>query len=369
MQRRSPIYVVRPELPPLDALIPYLQEIWDSRILTNNGPFHQQLEQALCDYLETPFISLFSSGTMALMAAVKAMEIKGEVITTPYSFVATSHALMWLGIKPVFVDIDSKTLNLDPARIEDAITPRTTAIMPVHCYGRPCAVEAIHDIARQYDLRVIYDAAHAFGERYQGSSLLNYGDLSVLSFHATKIFNVFEGGAIVSHDADTKRKIDRLKNFGIADEVTVETCGVNGKMSEFNAALGLLQLQYIENALALRRRANERYLAALKGVPGIVCVNAGHDRSANGAYFPVLVTPDYPISRDALYEKLLKSGIHARRYFYPLISEYPMYCNLPSAVSQNLPVAHQVAKQVICLPIYSSLHDEEIDGLVKIIKS
>ena len=364
----NPINVTKPELPDLEKFLPYLEKIWDNRILTNNGPFHQILEQQLCEYLGVNFISLFSSGTMALMAAAKVLGLSGEVITTPYSFVATSHALKWLGIKPVFVDIDPHTLNIDPSRIADVISPQTTAIMPIHCYGHPCATDEIRTIAKRNDLKVVYDAAHVFGERCKGASLLNQGDLSALSFHATKIFNVFEGGALVCHDADTKQQIDLIKNFGIADEVSVESCGVNGKMSEFNAALGLLQLQSIDDTLSQRQRVNVRYLQALENTKGIICVNASRGRNGGVAYFPILVTPDYAIDRDSLHTKLLDNGVYARRYFYPLISDHPMYCDLPSAAPQNLPVAHQTASQVICLPMYPSLRDEEIDYVSAIIR-
>lgn len=357
------ILVTQPVLPPLDAFIPYLEQIWESRQLTNSGPFHQQLEQALRDYLGVPQIALFTNGTLALVTALQALRITGEVITTPYSFVATAHSLLWNGIRPVFVDIDPVTLNLDPDRIEAAITPHTTAIMPVHCYGHPCEVERIQKIADNYGLKVIYDAAHAFGVHGQDGNILNHGDLSVLSFHATKVFNTFEGGAIVCHDAKTKQRIDHLKNFGFVDEVTVVAPGINGKMSEIMAAFGLLQLQGIDAALHKRQTIDARYRAALADVKGITCLPVREGR-ANYAYFPILVGPDYPLSRDALYERLREHGIYARRYFYPLISDFPMYRGMPSAAPENLPVAKAAAERVICLPIHPALGTEDVDAVI-----
>lgn len=364
-----PVYVTQPLLPPLEEFIPYLQKIWDSKWLTNNGQFHQQFEQALCEYLGVKHIALFTSGTVALITALQTLRITGEVITTPYSFVATAHSLLWNGIKPVFVDVDPVSLNLDPDKIEAAITPQTTAIMPVHCYGHPCDVDRIEKIADNYGLKVIYDAAHAFGVKYRSDSVLNYGDLSVLSFHATKVFNTFEGGAIVCHDAKTKQRIDHLKNFGFVDEVTVVAAGINGKMSEVNAAFGLLQLKGIDAALKKRKVNDTRYREALAAVKGIVCLPAAGERVANYAYFPILVQPDYPVSRDTLYKKLHDNGIFARRYFYPLISDFPMYRGMPSAAHANLPVARRVAEQVICLPMYPDLTGEQIDSIVALIAS
>lgn len=361
--RNQPIYVTQPHLPPLEEFIPYLQQIWDKKILTNGGPFHQQLEQALCEFLGVKYISLFTNGTIALVTALQALRIAGEVITTPYSFVATSHALLWNGIKPVFVDIDPITFNLDPEKIEAAITPQTTAIMPVHCYGHPCDVEAIQKIADNYNLKVIYDAAHAFGVKDAGGSILRHGDLSVLSFHATKVFNTFEGGAIICPDEKTKIRIDHLKNFGHVGEVTVVAPGINGKMSEFNAALGLLQLKYIDQALARRRDIDVAYRERLKNVRGIHCLNEAGEKVANFAYFPILVQVDYPLSRDALYQKLKDNGIHPRRYFYPLITDFPMYRGLPSAHQDNLPVASAAARQVLCLPIYPDLEMSVVDEI------
>jgi dTDP-4-amino-4,6-dideoxygalactose transaminase len=367
--KTPPIYVTQPYLPPLEEFIPYLEQIWANRILTNDGAFHQQLEQALCDYLGVKYLSLFTNGTIALITALQALQITGEVITTPYSFVATTHSLNWNGIKPVFADIDPNTLNLDPARIEAAITPQTTAIMPVHCYGHPCDVDAIQKIADKYNLKVIYDAAHAFGVQCHCGSVLNHGDLSVLSFHATKVFNTFEGGAIVCQDAETKVRIDQLKNFGFVDEVTVAAPGINGKMSEFNAALGLLQLKHIEQALVRRKEIDAAYRERLKGVKGIHCLNDAGESVANYAYFPILVQADYPIRRDDLHQKLKDIGIHPRRYFYPLISDFPMYRGLPSARKENLPVATAVAQQVLCLPIYPNLEMMAVDEITRFIAS
>ncbi len=364
-----PIYVTQPVLPPLEEFIPYLEKIWQSKWLTNNGPFHFQLEQALCDYLGVKHLALFTSGTVALITAMQALRITGEVITTPYSFVATAHSLLWNGIKPVFADIDPITLNLDPDRIEAAITPQTTAIMPVHCYGHPCDVDRIEKIADNYGLKVIYDAAHAFGVQCRGGSVLNHGDLSVLSFHATKVFNTFEGGAIVCHDAKTKQRIDHLKNFGIVDEVTVVAPGINGKMSEINAAFGLLQLKGIDDALQKRNILDTHYREGLTGVKGIHCLSVSGERVANYAYFPILVQPDFPLSRDALYQKLHDNGIFARRYFYPLISDFPMYRGMSSAAPANLPVARRIAEQVICLPIYPALEIQQIDTIIGIISA
>lgn len=366
---KKPIYVTQPFLPSLEEFMPFLQEIWSNKVLTNGGPFHQRLEAALCEYLGVPQIALFTNGTIALVTALQALRITGEVITTPYSFVATAHSLLWNGIKPVFVDVDPDTLNLDPTRIEAAITPQTTAIMPVHCYGHPCDVDAIQKIADTYNLRVIYDAAHAFGVQCHCGSVLRHGDLSVLSFHATKVFNTFEGGAIVCPDAKTKARIDQLKNFGHAGEVTVVAPGINGKMSEFNAALGLLQLKHVDEAIARRKVIDQAYRQRLQGVKGIRCLGDAGEKRANHAYFPILVQPDYPIKRDELNERLRAVGFVPRRYFYPLISEFPMYRGLPSAHRDNLPVASAAAQQVLCLPIYPDLALEAVDEITRFIAS
>ncbi len=367
MEAEKKIYVTQASLPPLEEFIPYLEKIWASKWLTNAGPFHEQLEKALSEYLGVEYIALFTNGTIALITALQALRITGEVITTPYSFVATSHSLLWNGIKPVFVDIDPLTLNLDPDKIEAVITPHTTAIMPVHCYGHPCDVDRIQKIADTYGLKVIYDAAHAFGVQLYTGSLLNHGDLSVLSFHATKVFTTFEGGAIVCPDAKTKLRIDHLKNFGFVDEVTVVAPGINGKMSEFNAALGLLQLKGIDEALQKRKAIDARYRKGLAGVKGIHCLLDVGEKAANYAYFPILVRPEYPLNREELYQKLRDNGIYARRYFYPLISDFPMYRGLPSAAQSNLPVAKKASDQVICLPIYPALDAEDQAKIISII--
>lgn len=364
---QKPIFVTQPHLPPLEEFVPYLKQIWDNKILTNNGPFHRQLEQALCEYLGVKHLSLFSNGTLALVTALQALRITGEVITTPYSFVATAHSQLWNGIKPVFVDIDPSTLNIDPAKIEAAITPQTTAILPVHCYGNPCDVDAIQKIADNYNLKVIYDAAHAFGVQCHCGSVLNHGDLSVLSFHATKVFNTFEGGAIICPDAKTKQHIDHLKNFGFVDEITVVAPGINAKMSEINAAFGLLQLQHMDRVLQRRAEIDARYREQLHSVPGIQCLSRSGQMVANHSYFPVLVQPDYPLSRDDLYQKLKDQGIFSRRYFYPLISDFPMYRSLPSAARANLPIAALAAETVLCLPIYPDLNADDVDRIVQLI--
>lgn len=363
-----PIYVTQPAMPSLQEFIPYLEEIWATKILTNGGPFHQQLEKALCDYLGVKHLALFSNGTLGLVTALQALRVTGEVITTPYSFVATAHSLLWNGIKPVFVDVHPDTLNLDPAKIEAAITPHTTAIMPVHCYGHPCDVEAIQKIADNYNLKVIYDAAHAFGVQDDGGSVLRHGDLSVLSFHATKVFNTFEGGAIICPDAKTKQRIDHLKNFGFVDEVTVVAPGINGKMSEINAAFGMLQLQHVDAALAQRQRIDAIYREALCDVPGIRCLSDAGEKVANYSYFPILVEPNYPLSRDALYQKLRDNNIYSRRYFYPLITDFPMYRGMPSAHRENLPVATAAAQRVLCLPIYPALTLRDQQRVINIVR-
>jgi len=368
MTSKKPIYVTQPFVPPLEEFIPYLEEIWERKWLTNAGPFHQKLEKALAEYLGVKHLALFTNGTLALITALQTLRITGEVITTPFSFVATAHSLLWNNIKPVFVDIDPVTLNLAPDKIESAITPQTTAILPVHCYGTPCDVERIQQIADTYGLKVIYDAAHAFAVRHKGESLLNQGDLSILSFHATKVFNTFEGGAIVCPDVKTKQRIDYLKNFGFADEVTVVAPGINGKMNEVQAAFGLLQLKHVDNLIARRRDIDACYRQALADLKGITCLEIPDDMESNFSYFPIMVDGNYPISRDALYQKLRDNGIFSRRYFYPLISDMPMYRGLPSAAASNLPVAKRVSKQVLCLPIYPALKREEVDMILRLIR-
>ena len=365
----KPIYVTQPFLPPLEEFYPYLEQIWESKWLTNGGPFHQELEKKLADYLGVEHLALFANGTLALVTALQALRIIGEVITTPFSFVATAHSLLWNGIKPVFVDIDPETFNLDPDQIEAAITPHTTAIMPVHVYGKPCDVEKIQKIADIYGLKVIYDAAHAFGVNYKGASILKHGDLSTLSFHATKVFNTFEGGAIVCPDSKTKKRIDDLKNFGYAGEVTVVAPGINAKMNEFQAAFGLLQLKHVDKAIDRRREIDSQYREQLSSVTGISCPPLPADTIYNHAYFPILIEKEYPLSRDELNEKLRQHGIFPRRYFYPLISEFPMYRGLPSANRDNLSVATDVSLKVLCLPIYPALENESITRIISIIKS
>lgn len=367
MISQRPVFVTEPYLPPLQEFLPYLEEIWATKRLTNSGPFHEQLEKELAAYLGIQHLSLFANGTLALVTAMQALRIGGEVITTPYTFTATAHSLLWNGIKPVFVDVDPVTCNLDPERIEEAITPATTAILPVHCYGLPCDVDRIQQIADIYGLKVIYDAAHAFGVKQDGVSILNHGDLAVLSFHATKVFNTFEGGAIICPDAKIKQRIDYLKNFGFADEVTVVAPGINGKMNEICAAMGLLQLKHIDQALSIRTATYQRYKDAFKDVSSLYMQPIPANLEWNHAYCPLFVRPEHPISRDELYVLLKSHHIHARRYFYPLVSSFPMYRGLPSASSKHLPNAHALAEQVICLPIYPTLSTEDQDRLIDII--
>jgi len=357
------IFVTQPAMPPLDEFLPYLEKIWDSKWLTNGGQFHQQLEHELAEYLGVKHLALFANATLALVTALQALRISGEVITTPYSFVATAHSLLWNGIKPVFVDIDPETFNLDPKKIEAAITPQTTAIYPVHVYGTPCNVEEIQRIADTYGLKVIYDAAHAFGVQHKGTSVLNWGDLSILSFHATKVFNTFEGGAIICPDAKTKQRIDYLKNFGIADEVTVVGPGINGKMNEVQAAFGLLQLRHIDDFMARRARIASHYREKLASIRGITVPDVRTCGLQNNSYFPIFVEPEYPLTRDALYSQLQTVDVMTRRYFYPLISEFPMYRGLSSARADNLPTAHRIADRVLCLPIYPDLPLDDVDRI------
>jgi dTDP-4-amino-4,6-dideoxygalactose transaminase len=361
--------VTRPMLPPLEEFNQYLQEIWNNKWLTNNGPFHEKLEEELGRYLGVEHISLFSNGTLALITALQALRITGEVITTPYSFVATTHSLWWNNIKPIFVDIEPEFLNMDPARIEAAITPQTTAILPVHVYGNPCKVEEIQKIADTYNLHVIYDAAHAFGTRYKGQSILQFGDMSILSFHATKVFNTIEGGAIVCRDKKMKQQIDRLKNFGFAGETTVVAPGINAKMNEVQAAFGLLQLKYIDGAISSRQAISERYVAALKDIPGIRFIPCPSDAVTPYSYFPVLIESEkYGKTRDQVYDALKENGIYGRRYFYPLISEFPTYKGLPSANRDNLVVANRAADRILCLPMYHDLSQEEQDTVIAVLR-
>jgi dTDP-4-amino-4,6-dideoxygalactose transaminase len=366
---KKPITVTQPCLPPLEEFIPYLQQIWDNKWLTNNGPLHKQLEQELAEYLGVKYISLFSNGTLALISALQALNITGEVITTPFSFVATTHSLWWNKITPVFVDIESEYLNLDPAKIEAAITPRTTAIMPVHVYGNPCKIDEIQHIADKHGLKVIYDAAHAFGVKKDDNSILNYGDLSVLSFHATKVFSTIEGGAIICHTTDMKRHLDNLKNFGFRGELIVEEPGINAKLNEVQAAYGLLQLKYVGGFIALRKEITNLYRQLLKDIEGIRFFNDIEGITYSYSYFPILIDKTkFGKSRDEVYELLKENNIFARRYFYPLISDFEPYNTLPSSNANNLPIATLISNEVLCLPIFVELDKSSIEFICKIFK-
>lgn len=380
------ITVTSPLLPNLDEFHEMLKEIWDSKWITNNGSFHKQLEKALCEYLKVPYISLFTNGTLPLLTALQALRITGEVITTPYSFVATTHSIWWNGCKPVFVDIDPETGNIDPDKIEAAITPKTTAIMPVHVYGKPCDTKRIKEIADKYGLKVIYDAAHAFGvevpaEEYglkpgtaessmnNGQcSILSAGDMSTLSFHATKVYNTLEGGALVMHDEQTKKRIDYLKNFGFAGETEVVAPGINSKVDEVRSAYGLLNLKQVDRAIAARQKVAIRYREALRGVPGIRFFDDMPGVRHNYSYFPVFIDAEkYGVTRDELYFKMKEQGVLGRRYFYPLISTFSTYRGLPSAAPENLPVATKMANEVICLPMHHALSEEDIQRILNTI--
>ena len=366
----QPIYVTKPNLPSLEKLIPYLEKIWENKILTNNGPFHQKFEEALAGYLDVEQINLFTNATLALVVGLQALRITGEVITTPFSFVATTHALEWNGIMPVFCDIEEKTLNIDPCKIEALITPRTTAIMPVHVYGHPCDTLKIQEIADNYGLKVIYDAAHAFGVKMKNKNLLREGDLSVLSFHGTKLFTTFEGGAIISKDEKMKKRINFLKNFGFADEVTVIAPGINGKMNEFQSVIGLLSLEIVDEEISNRKKVSELYFEHLKDVKGIKVFNNFNGYEYNYAYFPILINEkEFGVTREIIYDELKKNNIYARRYFYPLISNFPSYRSLSSATKENLPVANKIAGQVLCLPLYGDLKNKMVCKIVDIVKT
>ena len=368
MSEQKTITVTSPLLPDLKEFEKYLEDIWNRKWLTNNGHYHQELEKALAEYLGVPYLSLFTNGTLPLITALQAMRITGEVITTPYSFTATTHSIWWNNLKPVFVDVEEETGNIDPEKIEAAITPHTTAIMPVHVYGTPCNTKRIQEIADIYGLKVIYDAAHAFGVNVDGKSILEAGDMSTLSFHATKVYNTVEGGALVCHDAATKKRIDYLKNFGFADEVTVVAPGINSKMDEIRSAYGLLNLKQVDHAIERRKRVAEMYKAALKDIPGIRFLNDIEGVHHNYSYFPIfIVEKEYGMSRDALYAKLKENNILGRRYFYPLISNFPVYRGLESARPENLPVATKLAEQVLCLPMYADLTDDDIARVVKVV--
>lgn len=365
----KPIYVTSPLLPPLEDFTFLLKEIWESKMLTNNGNFHQKLEEELAKYLKVPYLSLFTNGTLPLITALQAMRITGEVITTPFSFVATTHSLWWNGIKPVFVDIEPETCNLDPAKIEAAITPRTTAIMPVHVYGKPCKTKEIQEIANKYGLKVIYDAAHAFGVEINGESVLNFGDMATLSFHATKVYNTLEGGALVVHDEQTKKRIDYLKNFGFASETEVVAPGINSKVDEVRAAYGLLNLKQVDHAINSRRKVAIRYRDELQGVKGITFFNDIPGVRHNYSYFPIFIdAEEYGMTRDELYFKMKEHNVFGRRYFYPLISTFSTYRGLESANPENLPIATQMANRVICLPMHHALSENEVEYILQIIK-
>lgn len=371
------ITVTSPLLPDLDEFHALLKQIWDKKWITNNGSFHRQLERELAEYLGVPYISLFTNGTLPLITALQALHITGEVITTPYSFVATTHSIWWNGAHPVFVDVDPLTGNIDPDKIEGAITPRTTAIMPVHVYGKPCDVERIDTIAKKYNLKVIYDAAHAFGVTYKGKNVLEYGDLSTLSFHATKVYNTIEGGAMIMHDAEMKQRIDYLKNFGFAGETEVVGPGINSKMDEIRSAYGILNLRQVDSAIAMRRKVARQYVEALKGIEGLTTFpyieesfgNEEQQTTLNYSYFPIFVDEkQYGMSRDELYFKMKDNDVLGRRYFYPLISTFATYRTLPSANPQNLPNAHKLADTVICLPIHHALSKAEVNRIISLIK-
>ena len=365
----KPIYVTSPLLPPLEDFTFLLKEIWESKMLTNNGNFHQKLEEELAKYLKVPYLSLFTNGTLPLITALQAMRITGEVITTPFSFVATTHSLWWNGIKPVFVDIEPETCNLDPSKIEAAITPKTTAIMPVHVYGKPCKTKEIQEIANKYGLKVIYDAAHAFGVEINGESVLNFGDMATLSFHATKIYNTLEGGALVVHDEQTKKRIDYLKNFGFASETEVVAPGINSKVDEVRAAYGLLNLKQVDHAINSRRKVAIRYRDELQGVKGITFFNDIPGVRHNYSYFPIFINAEeYGMTRDELYFKMKEHNVFGRRYFYPLISTFSTYRGLDSANPDNLPIATQMSNNVICLPMHHALSENEVEYILQIIK-
>lgn len=367
MDKNKKIYVTQPYLPPLNEFNQYLETIWKNKWLTNNGNLHKDLENELANFLEVPFVSLFSNGTLALLTALQALDIKGEVITTPYTFVATSNALVWNNIKPVFVDIEPIFCNIDANKIEYAITNKTTAIMPVHVYGNPCNQKAINTIAQKHNLKIIYDAAHAFGVKENGQSILNYGNLSVLSFHATKIFNTFEGGAIISHNIKMKQHIDNLKNFGFRGETEVILPGINGKMNEVQAAMGLTQLRHIDYIIRKRRAIYNRYCSALSHIPGISFITPKDNVDFNASYFPIFIDNNYRMNRDELYFALRKQNIYARRYFYPLLTNFKAYDNLNQTI--DLSTAKKKSDQVLCLPIYPDLEFDEVDLIINLIKT
>lgn len=369
MNNEQIIKVTSPLLPELGEFNEMLKYIWNRKWITNNGCYHKQLEAALADYLKVPFVSLFTNGTLPLITALQALKIKGEVITTPYSFVATTHSLWWNGITPVFVDVDPDTGCLNPDMIEEAITDNTSAIMPVHVYGNPCDVEAIQDIANRHHLKVIYDAAHAFGVEVNGKSILNAGDMATLSFHATKVYNTIEGGAMVMHDADTKKQVDYLKNFGFAGETTVVGPGINSKMDEIRSAYGLLNLKQVDRCIEARRQVAIQYRKAIRNIDGISFWEDMYGVRHNYGYFPIFVDEKkYGMGRDELYSKMKDRGVWGRRYFYPLISEFSPYRDLPSSVKDNLPVATKMSHDVICLPMHHELSEEDVQRVIDCLK-
>jgi len=366
-ERTDRIDVTQPYLPPLEEFTPYLERIWASRQLTNGGAMHVEFERALADYLGVAHISLLANGTLALMVTLEALQSEGEVITTAFSFVATAHALSWKKLKPVFADIDAHTHNHDPGAVERAITPQTRAILAVHTYGQPADIVALQGIADRHGLQLIYDAAHSFGVRDAGGSILRHGDASILSFHATKVFTTFEGGAIVCRDADLKKRVDRLKNFGFGEDGSIADCGINAKMNEVQAAFGLLQLRHVDHAIGLRRRLDARYRERLSGIDGVRLIPLLPGVTQNYSYFPILIEAGFRESRDALLARMQQHGIFARRYFYPLLSNIERYCSLPSAQRDNLPVSNRSAQSVLCLPISPNLGEADVDRIVSVI--
>jgi len=366
--KKNSTFVTQPSLPPLEELIPYLEKIWKSKRLTNNAEFHEEFEKALSDYLGVKYVSLFCNGMLALQVGLQTLKITGEVITTPYTFAATTHAIYWNRCAPVFCDIREHDFNLDPEKVESLISPKTTAIMPVHVYGNPCDNDKLQSICDTYGLKLFYDAAHAFGVQKDGYSILNYGDLSMLSFHATKCFNTFEGGALITNDFKLKKRIDFLKNFGFADETVIVAPGTNGKMNEFQSALGLLQLKYIDAEIDKSKKIVEYYRNHLRKINGIIVLEDFLGVKHNYSYFPVLVNQDeYGIDRENLYYKLIDNNIFVRRYFYPLTSQFPVYRNLPSAEAGALPIAERLTKQILCLPVYPDLSMKDVDRVIQII--
>lgn len=364
----KPIYVTEPDLPPLDRFTSYLNKIWQSKQITNNGDFCKLFTKELKKFLNISNLSLINNGTIGLLIALKSLNLKGKVITTPYSFIATSHCLLWNDLEPIFVDTECASFNIDPYRIEQAITEDTSAILAVHCYGNPCAIDKIDKIAKKYNLKVIYDAAHSFGIKYKNKSILEYGDLSILSFHATKVFNTVEGGAICSNDKNLIEKSDFLRNFGYKNETTIEHVGINGKLSELNSAYGLLQLNNIDQNIDKRRNIHLKYIECLQDIKGISLYPIEAKSSANYSYFPILINDNFPMSRDYVYEELKKINIFSKRYFYPLISNFPMYKNFPSANYNNLPCSNYLSNRILCLPIHSKISNNDFDRIVNAIR-